>query len=205
MTSSLLRGGALVILACLALGSYAWCQTQQGGAASPDGAYHWPMDSGEGLDAAPASAASPVYLSVLDVLGKLVIAVLLAWGIVHALRWWRDDRGRLSRAASSGRQLRLEESLALGTDERLYLVEVAGRRLLLAGGEGGLHSIAQLDEVEAAPSVYRSVRRRADGSSDELNIAHTRLSTRPVRPDVVADDESWEQRRTRLLEELQQR
>lgn len=153
----------------------------------------------------PEGTATPVGLSVLDVAGKLVIAVVLVWGIVRAVRWWHDGgwsiRGEDGRG---GRRMWLEETLRLGGDARLYLVEVDGRSILLSSGEGGVVEVKSIADEPAVPSAYRSVRTRADGSTDELNVAHAEMSTRAVRPDVVESDESWEQRRGRLLRELQE-
>lgn len=153
----------------------------------------------------PARTSGPAYLSILDVVGKLILAVLIAYALLHAIRWWQNSqmRGGLG-ASSGGRLMRIEESLSLGTDGRLYLVEVDGRRMLLAGREDGLMQIADLSEESREPTAYRSVRQRADGSTDELNVVQSRRSTRPVRPDLTDESEQWEQRRNRLLAELQE-
>lgn len=154
----------------------------------------------------PAESTGPAYLSVFDVLGKLIIVLLLAYAALHAIRWWQNHQMNSAPAgASGGRQMRLEESLSLGSDGRLHLVEVDGRRMLLAGGEDGLMQIADLTEEPVRPREYRSVRQRADGSTDELNVSASRISTRPVRPDLLDETESWETRRQRLLAELQEK
>lgn len=169
---------------------------------TPAGTIDAPIDEGGYV---PKEAATPTSLSVLDVVGKLVIALAVAYGVVRVVRWWYD--GQLSsrtEGGRSGRRMWVEETLSLGADGRLYLVEVEGRRMLLSGGDGGVVEIADLTDEPVRPSAYRSVRRRADGSTDELNVAQAGISTRSVRPDVVESDESWEQRRGRLLRELQE-
>lgn len=152
----------------------------------------------------PADAGEPTSLAVLDVVGKLVVVLAVAWGAVRVVRWWHDrqvacsgDRGR------GGRHMWLEETLSLGADGRLYLVEVEGRRMLLTARDGNVVEVADVSAKPTAPATYRSVRKRADGSTDELNV-RADISTRPVRPDVVESDESWEERRGRLLRELQE-
>lgn len=149
---------------------------------------------------------APASVSALDIAGKLVIALVVAWGAVRAVRWWHERvPGSSGEGGRGGRRMWLEETLPLGADGRLYLVEVEGRRMLLSASEGSVVEVATLTDEPAAPSAYRSVRKRADGSVDELNVAGGKISTRAVRPDVVEGDaESWEQRRGRLLRELQE-
>jgi len=149
---------------------------------------------------------SPASLTVLDVLGKLVIALVVAYGAIRVVRWWHDHRARATGdGRRGGRRMWLEETLSLGTDGRLYLVEVEGRRMLLAARDGSVAEVADVSEHPVRPSAYRSVRKRADGSTDELNVRQADISTRSVRPDVVeGGEESWERRRGRLLRELQE-
>lgn len=146
----------------------------------------------------------PTSLSVLDIAGKLVIALVVAYGAIRGARWWHDNRLRADGEGYGGRHMWLEETLSLGADGRLYLVEVEGRRILLAARDGAVAQVAEMTEQPVRPSAYRSVRKRADGSTDELNVVQLGTSTRAVRPDVIESDESWEQRRGRLLRELQE-
>jgi len=204
-----LRRAALIALLALALGSCAWGQSAAGTDDYVGGTYDW-----RGADVAPmedtASHASGAgYVSVLDVLGKLIVALVVAWGLMRALRWWQDNRTGGTGNGACGRHMCVEETLSLGADGRLHLVEVDGRRLLLATHEQVVHQIADLTprepEPEPVPAVYHSRRRRADGSADELNIAHSSsLPSRPMRPNLGREGESWEARRDRLLAELQE-
>ncbi len=197
-TRTLIVGLVLVALVAVVAQTAAWAQAEDGGeAATP------PADEGGYLPAETGGST----LSVLDVLWKLALAALLAWGVVHGIRWWRDAQfSAAGDAGRGGRRMWVEETLSLGSDGRLYLVEVEGRRMLLAAQEGSLAQIADVDEKPGPPSAYRSVRKRADGSTDELNVRRADVSTRAVRPDVVDEDtESWEERRGRLLRELQER
>ena len=70
------------------------------------------------------------YSQVAQVLGALGLVVVLIFGLAIG-----SQRLRLGRSAT-GRHLRVIDALALGTRERLLLVEVAGERVLLglAGG-----------------------------------------------------------------------
>ncbi len=146
---------------------------------------------------AAQTATGPASLSVLDLLGKLTIAVLVAWGLAHGARWLQQHK-------TGGRPLKLEQTLSLGVDGRLYLIRVDDQRVLLAAREGSVQRIEIGPEPRTgATPVYRAVTKRHDRPADELNIGHAGISTRPVRSDVVADSDNWTQRRDELLRELQ--
>lgn len=152
-----------------------------------------------------AGPAGPGGLAILDLLGKLTIAVLVAYGLAHGVRLLQQ-RGlwRQAAAAEGGRALRVLESLPLGADGRLYLVSVDGTRILLAAREGGIGRIElPADDQPPAAPVYRSVTRRPGEVADEVNIGQARVATRPVRSDVVTDAASWAERRDQLLRQLQ--
>ena len=148
----------------------------------------------------------PTSLSALDLLGKLTIAVLVAWGLAHGARWLQQHKVAqvITGTSASERALKLEQTLSLGADGRLYLISVDGQRVLLAAHAGSVQRIEISSEPEprSAP-VYRAVTKRHNRPDDELNIGHTTISTRPVRSDVVADSDNWTQRRDELLRELQ--
>lgn len=187
---------AALALATMFIGGLAVAQDAPAGRIDP------PTDEGGYL---PEETARPTSLTVLDVVGKLVIALAVAYGVVRVVRWWHDGQlGSRTEGGRGGRRMWVEETLSLGADGRLYLVEVEGRRMLLSGGDGGVVEVADVTDEPVRPSGYRSVRKRADGSTDELNVAQASISTRSVRPDVVESNESWEQRRGRLLRELQE-
>jgi len=71
-------------------------------------------------------------------------AVLAALGLLRLALGFAGGRAGLRR-----RSLRVVESCALGPRQRLVIVEVEGRRLLLAGGEGGVRLIEALPPSEA--------------------------------------------------------
>lgn len=104
-----------------------------------------PLDALEPATAAtaPSGGASqtpphtPVRVSVLDVLGKIAVAVLLAYGVSFALSRYRAraPQGSSWRSRLQSRetdQLRLRDTLALPRQEgTLYLLEMGGRPLLV--------------------------------------------------------------------------
>lgn len=178
-------------------------------------------DAVSGPEAAVEAARGPAYLSVLDVIGKLTVAVLIAYGLSLAVRWAQQHYPRTNRS-SSARSMRLAEVLPLGPDARLYIVVVEGRRLLLAAQGANIHHLADLDQVSPVPSArFSSTYDESGATRDELNIVHaplrthwrahgdpragdrSRSRTRPVRSDVVSDQEAWEQRREQLLRDLE--
>jgi flagellar protein FliO/FliZ len=75
--------------------------------------------------------SSPLGIGKLsEVFGALALVVLMIFGLALAAQRLRLARG------VSGKHLRIVDALALGTRERLLLVDVAGERVLLgvAGG-----------------------------------------------------------------------
>ena len=152
-----------------------------------------------------AGPAGPGGLAILDLLGKLTIAVLVAYGLAHGVRLLQQ-RGLWRQAipGEGGRTLRLLECLPLGADGRLYLISVAGDRVLLAARDGGIRRIELPADDQPPPApVYRAAAPRRDDAPDEVNISQAHLSTRPVRSDVVTDAASWAERRDQLLRQLQ--
>jgi len=104
------------------------------------------------------AAPSPLGIGKLsEVFGALALVVLLIFGLALAAQRMRLGRG------ASGKHLRIVDALALGTRERLLLVDVAGERVLLgvAGGRierlhvlatpGGGEFSTLLDAAQATP------------------------------------------------------
>lgn len=161
------------------------------------------MSTAEGFEADRA----PTRVSIIDLVGKFVLVLGLGWGVMRAVRWWQETRGGASPGGGpAGRQMRVQETLSLGSDGRLHLLSVEGRLLLLAGGPEGLRQLADLTPTtdDDVPSVYRSRRTRTDGAVDELNIVRASVGHQPVRADLTRDAEDWRARREQLLRELQE-
>lgn len=95
-----------------------------------------------------APPTDPVGLSTLaQVFGALALVLVLIFGLAIAVQRMKLGRG------ASGQHLRIVDALALGTRERLLLVDVAGERVLL-GVAGGrierLHVLAPAADFPAA-------------------------------------------------------
>jgi flagellar protein FliO/FliZ len=94
------------------------------------------------------TTASPLGVGKLsEVFGALALVVLLIFGLALAAQRLRLGRG------ASGKHLRIVDALALGTRERLLLVDVAGERVLL-GVAGG--RIERLHVLEAPTGDFSS-------------------------------------------------
>ncbi|NPV49069.1 MAG: FliO/MopB family protein [Armatimonadetes bacterium] len=91
----------------------------------------------ENSPAVQPSDATPVRVSVLDLLGKIAFAVLLAYGASFALSRYRlrssqPGSRRLRLSTRETDHMRVRDALALpGQEGTLYLVEMEGRTLLI--------------------------------------------------------------------------
>ncbi|MGE3771439.1 MAG: flagellar biosynthetic protein FliO [Gammaproteobacteria bacterium] len=84
---------------------------------------------------AAAPAASVGLTQFAQVFGALVLILGLIFGLAVAAQRLRLGRG------ASGRHLRIVDALALGTRERLLLVDVAGERVLLGVAAGRIERL----------------------------------------------------------------
>ena len=97
------------------------------------------------VHAAPPSAAGSI--------GGTLFALALVLGLIFGLAWLaRRMPGMTGLRGNAG--LRVVRSLALGTRERLVVVEVGGTQLLLGPGAGGTRLLQTLDTplVDDAPA-----------------------------------------------------
>jgi len=99
------------------------------------------------------AAYQPYRVSVLDVLGKLGVAVLCVYGVILGLRWWRDKMGTAAQQAAYGDQqlLNIRQEARLGENDLLYVVELGNRVILIGQGEGQLSVLADLPAEEVVP------------------------------------------------------
>lgn len=102
------------------------------------------------VHAAPPSAAGSI--------GGTLFALALVLGLIFGLAWLaRRMPGMTGLRGNAG--LRVVRSLALGTRERLVVVEVGGTQLLLGTGAGGtrlLHTLETplVDDAPAQPTPF---------------------------------------------------
>lgn len=156
----------------------------------------------------------PVQLSLLDVLGKVSIAVLLVYALAFVLSRCRGaslrlrSGGRSSQPTTlSGVGLRICEACPLPRQEgTLYLIECAGQSLLLGASAQQLDVLwsppppentsrfAPVAAVEEAPTTTPGARYVA---FDELPAP--RPPVRPAKP-----ESEWARERSRLIHALMQ-
>ncbi len=100
------------------------------------------------LASAPAAAAE------FNAGGELLRVLLSLAGIVVLIfaAGWLSRRLQRTRGAG-GRRIRCVESFAIGTRERIVLLEADGKRLLIGTGPGGMRTLHVYDDVVAAPPV----------------------------------------------------
>ncbi|MDE2249291.1 MAG: flagellar biosynthetic protein FliO [Xanthomonadaceae bacterium] len=101
------------------------------------------------LATAPAVAAADVNVGaellrvILSLLG--IIALILAAG-------WLSRRVQ-GRGAAGGRRIHCVETFAVGSRDRLLLIQADGQRLLIGVGPGGMHTLHVYDGGDPLPAA----------------------------------------------------
>ncbi len=87
--------------------------------------------------------------------GIYFLQTLLALGAVCLLAFFllRFTARRMHRLGQKGQELRIIENLNLDQRRCLYLVEVAGRRLLIGASEAGLATLADISSTTRSVDV----------------------------------------------------
>ena len=106
------------------------------------------------LAVAAVPAAEP---SVGGELLRVCLSLLGIVALIFAAGWL--GRRAQGRAQSGGRRIRCVESFAVGTRDRVLLLDANGKRLLVGVGQGGMRTLhvyegdAPVAEVPPAPPV----------------------------------------------------
>jgi flagellar biogenesis protein FliO len=205
---------------------------------SPSKAQETPREAdGAALDAKSLGAPAGK-VSVLDVAGKLGAILLCVYGLATGLRlfkgrgfsWprqtdWLRPRG----AEAEPTQLRVMESLPLGPNRRLYLVEANGHVLLLGADATGLASLGDLGKDKTSvptplPGAERATAATIVAPGDTSEFTPAASPRREMRADPLAsirrdrvedaapatrtvaherrDEESWARKRDILIRAL---
>ena len=82
---------------------------------------------------------------LLQSIGSLLLVLAILLVMVFAARWF------MQRRPQGGRRLRFIEAMALGSRDKLLLVEVDGKSLLLGVTAQNIRLLADLGVVEALP------------------------------------------------------
>ncbi len=94
--------------------------------------------------------AAPIAAPDINVGGELVRVVLSLLGIIALIlvAGWLSRRLQ-HRSGGAGRRIRCVETFALGTRERLLLLDADGKRLLIGIGAGGMRTLHVYDDAPA--------------------------------------------------------
>jgi flagellar protein FliO/FliZ len=100
------------------------------------------------IAAAPSIAAADVNVGaellrvILSLLGIIVLILVAGW-------FSRRVQGR---GAPGGRRIRCVETFAVGSRDRLLLIQADGQRLLIGVGQGGMHTLHVYEGGEPLPA-----------------------------------------------------
>lgn len=98
-------------------------------------------------------------MSWLVWLRVVAVTVVLIPFVQMSTRFWAER----SQPNGGGRHLRLLESLSLGSDGRIYLVEVAGRVYAFLSGAKGFEVIGEVEAPDLLTQAHRGEGVRGDG------------------------------------------
>lgn len=112
----------------------------------------------------------------------MLLETLLALGLVCGLAYlvFRLALPRLSAARSANSMVRVVDRVGLDQRKSLYVVEVAGRWLLIGASEAGLHLVSELDAQSAGEAAEELERRRA-APSPSVEAARRAFADRLAR------------------------
>ena len=164
----------------------------------------------EALGTTIDASSETAHVSILDVLGKLSVAILCIYGVILGLRWWRDRTVELQDDSSAnGQPLKIKQEARLSEHQRLYVVEIGKRMILIASNDTQLVTLADLpiEEVDPDAELYQPPSAPPLRIMD-LNVAATdsnRPSQRAERLQVQSRraEEDWPARRDALIKALQ--
>lgn len=98
----------------------------------------------------PSSLTGAADVSALAAMGKIAFALLVIIGVIFLCAWlirrWGPGGGSL------GQRIKLIAAKAVGTKERVVIVEVEGTWLVLGVTAGGISKLHELPADEAAPA-----------------------------------------------------
>ncbi|WP_339845156.1 flagellar biosynthetic protein FliO [uncultured Halopseudomonas sp.] len=86
-------------------------------------------------------------INIMGQLGQLALGLVLVVGLIFLIGYLMRRVGPL--APHGGQQIKLISSLALGPRDRLILVDVAGKQLLLGASPGRITTLHAFDEPVA--------------------------------------------------------
>ena len=135
-----------------------FAQTSQGCAASAGASLvlaFWQQEAAP-FGGAPAGGGGGMNFFLM--LLQTMLALGLVCGIAYAVFRWILPRLSLARSASS--MVRVVDRINLDARKSLYVIEVAGRWMLIASSEAGVHLVSELDAKTAEEAAEEVARQR---------------------------------------------
>jgi len=163
-----------------------------------DGSAAEALAAGELTEVTPEEVTAPpapARVAVLDIVGKLAVAALGIYALAAVTK--RLKGGPVLGPASSGAALRVVETVTLGPNRALHIVEAEGRNLLIATDSGQVSLLTELSPGPAAaprPSRTAAAPRRLQ-AEDFVDLGTPEPErARPARrrvmsPAAALDDE----------------
>ena len=119
-------------------------------------------------DAAWGGAADSGGVSFLLMLVQTLVALGLVCGLAYVIFRWVLPR--LNAVSSGSSMVRVVDRVGLDARKSLYVIEVAGRWLLIAASEAGVQVISELDEKAAAEAAAEIERVRPSFAADAAAV-----------------------------------
>jgi len=120
---------------------------------------------------------------LLQSIGSLLLVLAILLAMVFAARWF------MQRRPQGGRRLRFVEAMALGSRDKLLLVEVDGKSLLLGVTAQNIRLLAELDaqDGEASASAQQGQQKNSTSEADTSGLSQKFSQllgrhTPPVKP-----------------------
>jgi len=108
------------------------------------------MSAAASSSSLPSSLTGAADVSALAAMGKIAFALLVIVGLIFLCAWlirrWGPGGGAL------GQRIKLIAAKAVGTKERVVIVEVEGTWLVLGVSAGGISKLHELPADKAAPA-----------------------------------------------------
>ncbi|HEY9133511.1 MAG TPA: flagellar biosynthetic protein FliO [Dyella sp.] len=116
--------------------------------------------------AAVAPVAGAPDVDVGGELLRVLVSLAAIVAIILAAGWF--TRRMQGRAQPGGRRIRCVESFAIGSRDRLLLIEADGKRLLVGAGQGGMRTLHVYDG-DLTPPAATAIAAPGPGFAELLN------------------------------------
>ncbi len=111
----------------------------------------WLLQAAPAAAGSAAAAASPAVPGMAGELLRVVLGLIAVVAVILGAGWF--GRRAQSRVRGGGRHMRCLETLAVGAKERVLLMEVGEKQLVVGVTPGGLRTLLVLDEKLTATST----------------------------------------------------